>query len=356
MTLQTTYSDRLVTLFADWCPFVYLLSLTACNIYIKMPDDVKLAVDEIDIKANKEAKLALKRQDMHFFYKIREQLRDCISELNKEVEANLLDMSRDQHDIIYLRKLASIHNEIKVFLNNDYNNLLARFEGIVYEIESPKAPVLRKTKDSNGVEMEYFDEPIDPYWNEYLLEEQFVIEGEPPILIKLITIIAEEFGKAAAIIQEAIKQSLVHKQHPELIQLAVSEPTAQHIPPPETAPVDDNQNLTAVQKLLFIRLLQITGLFPKKPANTDDAPELRAIALLTGISYENQIKGINGANVKVNLLVDNLERSKMTKKQAKYKLKDLEAVEKVAQLLHVQVVLSLIDKYRKELMEIVTNR
>lgn len=48
---------------------------------------------------------------------------------------------------------------------------------------------------------------------------------------------------------------------------------------------ESDNKLSAPQRVLFIRLLQEVQLFPKRPHNTDDAPFLRAIALMTGLDY-----------------------------------------------------------------------
>ncbi|GAB3689154.1 hypothetical protein GCM10027592_05150 [Spirosoma flavus] len=118
-------------------------------------------------------------------------------------------------------------------------------------------------------------------------------------------------------------------------------------PDEEEQPVE--KGLSAPQKLLFIRLLQQKGLFPRKPANTDDAPELRAIALLTGLDFNNDIKGAKGANVKVNQLL--YDRKSFTASQVPYKIADLDAVEKAARLLNVDAVIAEIQVMRADIQK-----
>lgn len=304
-----------------------------------------------------DVQLAVKRADIDFFYQVREELRDCLTELNKEVETNLLDMARDQHDIIYLNKLATTYNEIAAFLSTDFDNVLSRFKGVTFDIEPAQKPVIGDFQNIGGVWGAFMDRPFPTYWNEYVTEEQLIIKDAdaPPIVIRLIATIAEGFAIATKTLYQAVTQSLVYKSHPELIRLIVPKTVNQENTSSEPEPVEKDKGLSAVQKLLLVRLLQQEGLFPTKPANTDDAPELRAIALLTGLNYENHIKGGNGANAKVNLLLDDRSRRSMSVEQAKSKLKDLDAVEKVAQLLNLQSVRLLIDKYRKELQPTLAN-
>ncbi|MFD2569964.1 hypothetical protein ACFSUS_04920 [Spirosoma soli] len=107
------------------------------------------------------------------------------------------------------------------------------------------------------------------------------------------------------------------------------------------------KGLSAPQKLLFVRLLQQKGLFPRKPANSDDAPELRAIALLTGLDFNNDIKGAKGANMKVNQML--YDRKSFTVLQIPYKIADLDAVEKVARLLNVEAVITEIQVIRSDI-------
>lgn len=114
--------------------------------------------------------------------------------------------------------------------------------------------------------------------------------------------------------------------------------------------VAKDRGLSAPQKLLLVRLLQQTGLFPKKLANTDDAPELRAIALITGLDYNNDIKGAKGAHAKVNQIL--YDRKSLTVLQIPYKIADLNAVEEVARLLNVETVLSEIQVIRADLKKI----
>lgn len=121
--------------------------------------------------------------------------------------------------------------------------------------------------------------------------------------------------------------------------------------PVPTEPEPD-KGLSAFQKLLFIRLLQEQGFFPKKPNNTDDAPELKAIALLTGLSFKNQIKGGTGAAAKVNQLLNDRERISLTPRQAKHKLDDLNAIEYVAGLLNLESIFTRINQLRKDLNRI----
>lgn len=251
---------------------------------------------------------------------------------------------------IYLNKLAITYNNISSYLSREFQDLLAKFESMAVVLGKPKPPEFRDLEqlEADYSPFQYYDETSDSYLDEYLRDKRFRQGSDPPLLIKLLEDIGRGFDGAAKILHQAITQSLVYKHHPECIHIIVPQSTNQDAISLESAPAEE-QGLTAAQKLLFIRLLQIEGLFPKKPANTDDAPELRAIALLTGISYENQIKGGNGANTKVNLLLDHRSRRNMTVEQAKPKLKDLDAVEKVARLLNVQSVISVIDKYRKEL-------
>ena len=160
MTLQTTHYDQLTSLFVSWCPGTDILSFAAYQ--------TQTSIDE-------NAHLVVKRGDMHFFYEIRQQLRDCLTPLSKEVENNLLAIDRDQHDIIYLEKLATTYNEITTYLSTGFDKVLARFEGITYNIEPPKKPVLQKLQDSKGLGVQIFDEPLDPFWNEYQLEEYLVM-------------------------------------------------------------------------------------------------------------------------------------------------------------------------------------
>ena len=339
--LQTTHYDQLVSLFTSWS-YDGLMSFAA---------------DQLKIIKGEDAVMQLKRSDMHYFYGIREQLGDCLTELGKEMENNILALARDQHDMIYFKKLAATHNQLIDYLTNDYQKELARFEGVTFDIEPPKKITTHKIRDKKGVEHDVLDEPRDPYWNDYVKEEQLVIEDAdvPPVVIRLIKTIAEKFIEGAYIIYRAITESIVYKSHPELIPLIVPKTVSQDNTSSESEAVEKDKGLSAAQKLLLVRLLQQEGLFPKKLANTDDAPELRAIALLTGMNYENDIKGGNGANAKVNLLLDDRSRRSMSVEQAKSKLKDLDAVEKVAQLLNLQPVRSLIDKYRKELQSTLGN-
>lgn len=112
-------------------------------------------------------------------------------------------------------------------------------------------------------------------------------------------------------------------------------------------PTESDKGLTAPQKLLFIRLLQRSNLFPSKPNNTDDSPALRGIALITGLDYVNDIKGGKGADAKVSQLLN--ARSSLTKQQLPQKFSDLDAIEKVAQLMNVEPVIQSIQSIRAEL-------
>lgn len=114
----------------------------------------------------------------------------------------------------------------------------------------------------------------------------------------------------------------------------------------------NDEGLTAVQSLLLIRILQEVGHFPNKAHNTDSANELKAIALITGLSYQNDLKGGRGAIVKVNELLDERSRNSLSEVQVKHKLKDLDAVEEIAQLLNAERVIDRINYYRKELKKI----
>ena len=141
---------------------------------------------------------------------------------------------------------------------------------------------------------------------------------------------------------EKVYKEYLDKTYPE----AVTTPIV-----PEPQPTEPGKDLTAFQKLLFVRLLQQVNLFPRKPANTDDAPELKAIALLTGLSYENNIKGRNGANSKVSQLLNQRERRSFSAEQTRYKLADLDAVETVARLLNCDPVIAALQEIRADLNE-----
>ncbi len=115
----------------------------------------------------------------------------------------------------------------------------------------------------------------------------------------------------------------------------------------ETESINYRSELSAVQKLLFIRLLQNCELFPKRTKGTDAAPELRAIASITGLNYENDIKGGNGANAKV----DQLLNGRTTAAQRKYKIADLDAVEYVAKQLNAEAVIIEVSRLRASINE-----
>ena len=108
--------------------------------------------------------------------------------------------------------------------------------------------------------------------------------------------------------------------------------------------------LTAVQRVLFFRLLQQTEIIPKKLELISDATELRAIARLFGLNYENQIKGGSGANGKVNQLINKQERRRVTPGQVKGKMADLKAVKKLSEIMGLEEVFSLITEIENDIL------
>ncbi|GAB2564374.1 hypothetical protein [Spirosoma areae] len=137
------------------------------------------------------------------------------------------------------------------------------------------------------------------------------------------------------------KGSMSDDEYLEPIKQKEQVENEQEIPP--------EKGLSAVQKLLLIRLLQKVNLFPSKPINTDKAPELKAIALITGLDYVNEIKGGKGAKFKVDQLLDVEKRKSITKGQLKQKFIDLDEIEKVAQYLNVNQIAPLIQEIRAEI-------
>lgn len=192
---QTIYYDQLVKLLDRWS-YTGLLSFAAYEIQtrVSMGEDIHFLV---------------KRTDMHYLYETRQQLRDCLTKLSEEVDDNLFAMSRDQHDISYLSKLATTYNQLMDYLSNGYQRQLTRFEGVTFDIEPPKKPVIGEWRDDMGAfQGSIMEELNDPYWNDYVLEEQFVIEDDDvtPIPVKLIKMIAEGFSMVAEILNQKIRE------------------------------------------------------------------------------------------------------------------------------------------------------
>ncbi|RIV27382.1 hypothetical protein DYU11_03460 [Fibrisoma montanum] len=211
MNLQTTQYDQLVNLFNCWS-YTGLLSFAAYETQLKkLPGE--------------DARLAVSRETMHFFYETRQQLQDCLTGLSKEVEANMLTIGRDQHDIIYLNKLANTYNQITEYLNNEFGRQIDSFDGLLFDIEPPKKPIIGEYRDIGGFQAAIMDEAVDPYWNEYVTEEQYIVDAAdtPPVLIRLIKSITEGFAFGAAVLYQAITKSIVYKNHPDLITLLPSD-------------------------------------------------------------------------------------------------------------------------------------
>lgn len=243
-----------------------------------------------------------------------------MTELQNEIEDNLLNATRDGAEFNYLRRIDNLFEKFDIVEEFLQTDIWLRAETELLHTSISSADAVRRLKNhikSFGDGLLYVRvNALEPIRNSLLFHQN-----------------RAHFPNCELFKENSVSTSTLTDQ--------------------ELEPTEPGKGLSAAQKLLLIRLLQKECLFPQKPGNTDDAPELRAIALLTGLSYENQIKGSKGANAKVNQLLNDRERKAMTIEQAKPKLKDIDAVEEVAKLLNVDSVVVQINQYRKDLKKII---
>lgn len=251
------------------------------------------------------------------YYITRRSIHNAIhGDISHEIESNTLLIDSNYKGVAYLNKWAGLNNSIYAFINGPISNQITDLSILNKKTSIDKATAKKCIRNTEQLICQY---------------------------TKLCKAIAYELSKL-----------LWYKQHADIILidkfssilLASQQPTPTD---QEPEPVEPDKGLSALQRLLFVRLLQQSGLFPKKPVNTDDAPELRGIALLTGLDYNNDIKGGKGANAKVNQLLNERERRSFTPQQIPHKLADLNAVENVARLLNVEPVISAIQLIRTDL-------
>ena len=111
MTFQTTHYDQLVKLFNSFKDDFYL------SIYSKLSE-----------VAAERGILTVTRIEIEEFYEIREQLWNCLDNLRQEIEANVLYLNWEQHEIIYFNKLAAVQAEIADYLINKLRNQLIELD------------------------------------------------------------------------------------------------------------------------------------------------------------------------------------------------------------------------------------
>ena len=255
------------------------------------------------------------------------------SYIEKEIKDNLLIFNRDGLEFNYLQRIDSLYGNIESAKNRyitEFNHVSKRVrlgengENCRHELTHALSEFMQiQFVLIKGVRGSF-------YVSEH--PEKFPFLGP---FVKMYHQSKTEFAK------DPNKAGVLYKQNERKEWVMVGN---------EPEPVEPDRGLSALQKLLFVRLLQRANLFPKKPANTDDAPELRAIALLTGLDFNNDIKGGKGADAKVNQLLNN--RKSLTVLQIPHKIADLNAVENVAKLLNVEPVVSAIQVIRAELEKI----
>ena len=209
MTFQTTHYDQLVKLFNSFKADFYH------SIYRKL--------SEI---AAERGVLKVTRSKIEEFYEIREQLWNCLYNLRQEVEANVLYLNWEQHEIIYFNKLAAVQAEIADYLINKLRNQLIELdnmilnESIILDMEKPIPPkdVNLEVLEADEDPYQYYDETSGEYLDEYLRDKRFRKAEDLPLLIKLLESIGSAFYEAGRIYHQVVTESVVYKHHPELIQ------------------------------------------------------------------------------------------------------------------------------------------
>ncbi|GAB3339545.1 hypothetical protein GCM10027299_52360 [Larkinella ripae] len=354
MTIITTELDQLNALFEEWDKALSYYSLVVISTKMMQksdPDNVENIYNNMHI--NKSDILVLK--------KISYKLSSICSDLRDEIEHNLMSIIHNEQGVLYLKKLANSVNNIDSFFQIDYNNYLDYILSVNFIFnksenneneEEGGDRVLMQDEFGNEYFATMYAEGVylNKYLDKYLVDEEYFSENTKERIIILIDNGKQIFINAKKVLLDFITSSTFYNDYSELIKLndnfSSDEPNKSlELNKPE-------KGLTALQKLLFIRLLQKADLFPRKPINSDEASELKAIALLTGLSYKNNLKGGAGATKKVNELLDDHLRKNLTNQQAKEKLKDLTAVEEAARLLNTFSVIDQIEKYRKDLEKI----
>ncbi|MBO0949465.1 hypothetical protein [Fibrella forsythiae] len=98
--------------------------------------------------------------------------------------------------------------------------------------------------------------------------------------------------------------------------------------------------LSTFQRLFLIRLLQKTGVFPKRQAGSSYKSELEFIGFITGLTYEGHLK-------KADPEVKNLLEKKLTTNQWRERIKDIRSVKTIVHAMDLPAVTILIEDYEK---------
>lgn len=254
------------------------------------------------------------------------------SYIENEIKNNLLIFNRDGLEYAYLQRLDSLYGNIESASNNyiekfNYVHKRVSLSLLAEECSHVLLIILREFRQVQFVLTRS-------------VQDSFLVGEHPEKFPYLGPFVRMYHQSKVQFAKDPNKGGIAYEQDENRDWIQVGRESQPTEPEPDKV-------LSAAQRLLFVRLLQEQGLFPKKPANTDDAPELKAIALLTGLSFENQIKGNSGAAAKVNQLLNNL--GSITRQQAKHKLDDLDRVEQVARLLNVDSVVERIGQIREDL-------